>query len=99
MSNTIPRIIIFSALLPLLLIVNASQSLASISGIKIAESSHLTTTNLEHQSQLSDRNVEIKIELTEALGRDTDQLLQSELLLIAARNEKTKECRVSGLCS
>nr|WP_234709953.1 hypothetical protein [Kamptonema formosum] len=99
MSHAIAKIIFFSTVLPLLLTVSTSQSWATITSIKIAESNNLTTANLEHQSPLSNRNLKMKVELAEVLGRGKDRRLQSDLLLVAARNEKTRECRVSGLCS
>ncbi|MDB9511689.1 hypothetical protein PN499_10885 [Kamptonema animale CS-326] len=99
MSHAIAKIIFFSTVLPLLLTVSTSQSWATITSIKIAESNNLTTANLEHQSSLSNRNLKMKVELAEVLGRGKDRRLQSDLLLVAARNEKTRECRVSGLCS
>ncbi|WP_449418814.1 hypothetical protein [Phormidium nigroviride] len=99
MSHAIAKIILFSTVLPLLLTVSTSQSWATITNIKIAESNNLTTANLENQSPLSNRNLKMKVELAEVLGRGKDRRLQSDLLLVAARNEKTRECRVSGLCS
>lgn len=118
MLNVMRRIVIAIAALPLLLIVNISQSLASISSIKVAEShqdiwtqdfrqnsnseveaDHLIAANLEQQFRLLGNNVEINATDPKAAVNNPDQLLQSELLLIAARNEKTRECRVSGLCS
>ena len=99
MSHAIAKIMFFSTVLPLLLIVNTSQSWATITSIKIAESNNLTTANLKDRSPLSNRNVKMKVELAEVLGSGKDRRLQSDLLLVAARNEKTRECRVSGLCS
>lgn len=99
MSHAIAKIIFFSTVLPLLLTVSTSQSWANITSIKIAEGNNLTTANLENQSPLSNRNLKMKVELAEVLGRGKDTRLQSDLLLVAARNEKTRECRVSGLCS
>ena len=119
MLKVMRKLIIVIAALPLLLMVNVSQSLANISGIKIAddrqdilaqdfrqnpnsetEADSLTAAYLEQQFRLLDNSVEIKATYPAAVAdNSTTKLLQSDLLLIAARNEKTRECRVSGLCS
>jgi len=119
MLKMMQKNIIMLAVLPLLLMVNVTPSLASISGIKIAEADrdmlaqdfrqkpssqaeadYLTAANLEQLFRLLDNHVEINAtNPIAASDNSTDKLLQSDLLLIAARNEKTRECRVSGLCS
>lgn len=64
-----------------------------------AEGDYLSFGNLSHQLNLLNDAEMNNISPIKAEANSTNKLWQLNQLLTAARNEKTRECRVSGLCS
>jgi uncharacterized surface anchored protein len=112
------KLIISLAILPIIIIVNSSPSLASIGSTKTAKSNH--DIGQEKLLEFASKNNEViylnrsnfaqeirsfnqmKINqgnVIKAEAKSTNKFWLLDHLLTAARNEKTRECRISGICS
>lgn len=109
MSRITHKIISSAVVLPLLLMATTTASYGNVGGPEIQASSEVLQTayrpNSQQQSRLSPKVEDISntrsvlnLTISRKLER-TRQLPESKSWAKAARNEKTRECRVSGLCS
>lgn len=118
MINVTLKLIISLAILPIIIIVNSSPSLASISRVETVEAnqdigqekSNQFLSNKDKAIYLNRSNFEQEIRPLNQIKINQSNVIKAEAkstikfwlldhLLTAARNEKTRECRVSGICS
>jgi hypothetical protein len=118
MINVTLKLIISLAILPIIIIINSSPSLASISSVETAEANqdignekllefaskkheeiYLNRSNFEQEIRSLNQIKINQSNVIKAEAKSTNKFWLLEHLLTAARNEKTRECRVSGICS
>jgi hypothetical protein len=118
MINVTLKLIISLAILPIIIIVNSSPSLASISTAETAEANqdigkeksiqflsnkdeaiYLSTANFAQEIRSLNQIKINQSNVIKAEAKITNKVWLLDHLLTAARNEKTRECRVSGICS